>query len=196
VKVFGSLILATMAATGCGRQHSDGGSLPTTPSASVPSLPTGQLPRPSQLPPISGRITIASAQPASGATIRARDCSSRSGGESICTEELRLSFDVVVSHDLADATLMVNFLSDTQDCGVMYIPGIGLSAGVVHTAGGGFTSLSYVLSEGDDSTAVRVPPCSSFPISTNRLVLRLWARGNSAVPVMTQEIPLNYTFVQ
>jgi hypothetical protein len=181
VKVIGSLILATMAATGCGRQHSDGGLLPAAPSRTVP--------------PVSGRITIANAQPASGATIRSRDCSN-SGGESICTDELQLSFDVVVSHDLADATLTVDFLNDKGSCGVMYISRLALSAGIAHTAGGGRTSLSYVLSEGDDSTAVRVPPCSSFPISTKSLWLRLWARGNSAVPVMTQEIPLNYTFVQ
>src|SRR5688500_1787795 len=86
----------------------------TAPTA-IPGPSAPSAPLPPELPSISGRITLTSATPASGATVEVYDCDpfrslSRSRPNHIvglCNQQIRLTFDVVVDQDLPDAYVAV-----------------------------------------------------------------------------------------
>jgi hypothetical protein len=160
----------------------------TSPTAQPPSPP------PSPPPPTAGEITVTAIAPASGATLTLRDCSAN-GWQSICTEELRLAFDVVMDRSMPDATVTVGFHDGPLRCGESWLGSVKLDAGSRTPLSTSIVYVSYQVNEGGDSPKTTIQPCQ-LPATTTRMVIEVWDKANARVPVLTRDFANTYKFEQ
>jgi hypothetical protein len=157
--------LAALLVSGCQDFGSVGRfRLPLAPSSSAP------------IAPVSGEIALTSSAPAAGATIAIRDCNP-TGFQGLCTEQLQVVFDVVLDHDVVDATLSVGLTDGVTGCAFGRSSPATLRAGV-HTT---MTVSVLQLSEGDG-------PFCRMPATTTRLTA-------SVAGSVSREFAQSYTFV-
>jgi hypothetical protein len=108
-----------VAAAACGKSLT-GPSLSTT-TTSLP--PVAAPPQPVT---VTGNIIVRSVTPASGSTVRVRDCgafpTARDGNRAahsmyICSDEPGVTVEVLVDQDISDAIVTVDFANETGACG-------------------------------------------------------------------------------
>lgn len=163
------------------------GGLPTGPSPAVMPPPV-----PSPVPPVpaaTGDITIRSITPATGATLRVRECENGGIGffVSTCADQLRMTFDALIDRDIPNAVLTASFYDRQLRCGSAYSSRTALAAGSRAALSTSDLVFSY---EADDRTLVQ--PCP-LPSTTTRIVVQLWGTS-PATPLLTREFAATYTF--
>ena len=168
--------LSVLAVPACG----DSGGLATAPTPI------------SELPLVSGSITLTSATPASGSAVEVRACDPDlsldrpgTGYVVLCNQQLRLIFDVVIDRGLSDAYLAVEFMTDRGPCGFGSTPTIPLMAG--HTS----LMSDFIVVSADPNAPV---PCA-LPASTTRVVASLRTRASGDRVLLTREFDQVYTVV-
>jgi hypothetical protein len=149
---------------------------------------------------VEGTITLnAASRPSSGSTLALFDCDPtlpaprglmRPAHEiGICTDQMRLSFDVQVAENIPSASLTVELRDGTRTCAASSSDDSkSLTAGAVAT----FTPVGTIVFS-DDPPAPD-PPCA-LPLTTTRVVANLRrSRDRSTAPVLTVEFPITYSF--
>lgn len=175
------------------------GEQPTTPTP-VPNA----VPRPSSGPTPpgirDGEITITAAMPAPGGQVTLGSCPQGLNGpqhsptaQLFCSNDLRMTFDVVVDRDIPNAMLSLTFSDGRQDCAFAQSPRVALTAGSRAT-----TSISSITFYGpdDDPSKPAELGCPTLPRITNGLRIQILdldvAYPNTAVFVYS--FPVSYTF--
>ena len=103
----------------------------------------------------------------------------------LCSQQLRLIFDVVLERGLSDAYLAVDFMTDRGPCGFASTPTTPLIAGRTS-----LTSDFIVVSE-DPNAPV---PCA-LPARTTRVVASLRTRASGDRVLLAREFDQAYTVV-
>ena len=161
-----------------------GEAIPTSPSAP----PTVAAPPPPV--PARGEISLISASVPPGATLTVRECQPDEFGIiRLCTEELRMTFAVLLDRDVTGALVQVVLASDSQGCA------FALSAPATLIAG---TQAEITASVVNLFVADDIEPIGSFtpcalPASVTRMVVTLRTRTSY---FLSQEFSQRYTLVQ
>lgn len=165
---------------------------PTGPSHSAPPTESGGGVSP--LPSVNGEITVAAVLPESGAVVPVFNCDSTAllGGnrtahfEGICSNQLRMTFDVLIDQDTPDGYLSVMFVDRYTTCGQMFSPRISLTANSLTSITAGTVMLS-----GHQGHPGLESPCP-LPATTTRLIVSLL--GSRGGVLITREFVHGYTF--
>lgn len=188
------VLVALVAFCGCDGRP-DTIPIPTGPSAPAPLPPVA--PTPPGFGSLRATVTMTAITPAPGATVFVRDCPPGPAGTftTLCTDQLKATFSVFLDGEAPDSTLRVVFSDGTRQCGSSWLPRTPLVAGTSMTISTTTVFLSSELSEGEGSPSQLVQPCN-LPVTTSRIVLQLWQRGNALAPLVAQEFAGTYTFVR
>jgi hypothetical protein len=129
--------------------------------------------------------------PGSGALLSVRDCPYYPSNLHVdfwdqCSESVRVAFDVEFGRDVSNAVVTAGFYSGSQRCGLATSQPVKLSAG----SHGSFEAGVILLS--DEVVRLLCP----LPAQTTRMVVQLWEADHPASPLLTQEFPHYYTFVE
>lgn len=186
----GAATLATLLVLTVGPACAGPSGLVTSPTA----IQSHSAPAPPDLPAISGRITLTSATPPSGATVEVYDCDpSRSLGRSrphhvvgLCNQQIRITFDVVVDRDLPDAYVAVEFIGERGQCGVAWTTPTSVFAGRETSV-----AVEAIVFSDDPNVSVHCV----LPANTTRLIASLRAKTFGDRVLMAQEFAQAYTFV-
>jgi hypothetical protein len=184
-RYFGIAVLSA-AFVGC-----DGGkAMPTSPSAGMP--PTAPAPSPPPTPdaPARGEISLISTSVPPGTILTVRECPPDEFGIiRLCTEDLRMTFAVLLDRDVTGALVQVVLANDSQGCA------FALSAPATLIAG---TRAEITASVVNLFLANDIEPIGSFtpcplPASVTRMVVTLRTRTSY---VLTQDFFHRYTLAR
>jgi hypothetical protein len=146
----------------------------------VPSAPTAPAPVVRQ-----GQITVPSAQPESGATLRAEPCD---GG--YCIHNVRFTFDVQLNQDVAEPWVTVSLYNGSQRCAGSGYPNIFQTIEPLRANTATTFRVSFLALSDHNGTLCGLPQ------TTTRMVVELWdQRGRSSAALLTREFAHSYTFV-
>lgn len=176
---FATVFAALVTTTACGTDRS--GSL--TPTGPPPIAPT---------PPVTGTITLSSIVPANGTTLTIFDCDPTLPAGAIgplheiglCTDQLRMTFDLEVDRDITDAYLKVQLLDGSKLCAITSGGRAPLSAGTRTQR----TTSPVVLSDHPELQS----PCA-LPVTTTRIRVEL-QDGIVNRQLLAQEFDYTYRF--
>ena len=182
---------ALVASSACG--HS-----PTGPSISAPMTPVTSVPESPEPVNVTGSIIVRSVTPASGSTVRVRDCGTsgqmRDGSRpahflNICSDEPGVTVEVAVDHDISDAIVTVEFADGDRTCGRAKTEPFTLTGGrsaVVTTSRFNmYTTTPYLEME--------YVSCG-MPASTTQMIVGLRRASNPALLLPPEELAHQVTF--
>ena len=174
---------ALVASSACGKSPT--GLSPSAPTTSLPSAPA-----PPQPVTVTGNIIVRSVTPESGSTVWVRDCglftTARNGNRAahsmnICSDEPRVTVEVLVDQDIPDTVVTVDFANETRVCGRARTQPLALTGGrstVVTTSRFNmYTTTPYMEKE--------YISCG-LPTFTTQMVIGL-RRASSDVPLLPPE---------
>ena len=176
------------------------GGSPSSPTAPIVPF-AGPLPPSGPTPAVrNGEITLVAANPAPGGRVTLGSCpegfnrpNHAPTAQLFCSDDLRMTFDVVVDRDIPNAMLSLTFSDGYQDCAFATSPRLALTAGGRVSAAA--SSVWFYGLDEDPSKPAELG-CPTLPRVTNGLRVRLLdldvPHPNTAVFV--NNLPISYTF--
>ena len=97
-----------------------------------------------------------------------------------------MTAEIELNQTVPDAVVTASYYRGSELCGVAYAGPLMLEASMSTT----FTTTLIEMSDQNVSLY-----CEPLPAESTRLVLRLWSAKEPAIPLLTQQFPYRYTFV-